>query len=316
MNYTKISLTSKGISPEIISAIYQEIGFAGVQIEEKSIKDEYVANDPSVIIDWSKINLPDNYESTVVSGFWPDAESVNAENTKKLLIEKIEQLKNFGISIGDYQIKQEIIAEEDWSNNWKPYFHPIQITDSLYIVPTWENDSFELPDNAKKIVLDPGMAFGTGGHPTTIIALRLIEKYLKAEQNVIDLGTGSGILTIAASLLGAKNIIGTDIDQNSVNVAKENLLENNVTNAELVVSNLFSNIENIKVDLIVANILPDVLLQLIPESGLYLKDQGLIILGGINQAAVERVSNSLIENKYQIIDTLELDGWFGLVGSK
>lgn len=315
MNYTKISLISKDISPEIISAVYQEVGFSGVQIEDQSLKEDFSANDPSVVVDWNQISLPNDLQ-TIVSGFWPEAEKVSAQEALNLLVTKIEQLKDFGISVDDYQINQETIAEEDWSNNWKPYFHPIEITDNLYIVPTWENDSFELPNNANKIVLDPGMAFGTGGHPTTIIALRLIERYLKSNQSVIDLGTGSGILTIAASILGASSIIATDIDQNSVNVAKDNLAENKVTNADLIVSNLFSNINDTQVDMIIANILPDVLLQLIPDASQYLNDQGLIILGGINQKAVEKITKSLVDNNFEIMQQMELDGWYGLVGKK
>lgn len=314
MNYTKISLTSAQINEEIVNAIFEQFGFQGVQIESQQLKQDYLVHDPSVIIDWSKIDLPNNPSESIVSGFWPDDKTQSSAEVIALLTEKIDDLKNSKILIGDYQISQQIVAEEDWSNNWKPYFHPIKISDKLFIVPTWEDDSFKLPKNAKKILLDPGMAFGTGSHPTTILALQLIEKYLIADQKMLDLGTGSGILTIAASLLGANQITATDIDQNSVNVAKENIQENKVTNVELVVSDLFSKVGDQTFDLIVANILPDILSKLIPDSGRYLKQGGLIILGGINQSAVDRISKMLIDYNFEIIETKELDGWFGLVG--
>ncbi len=191
-------------------------------------------------------------------------------------------------------IENEIILNEckneDWENNWKQYFHPIPVGEKLLIRPTWENE-FE-PDGRAVLNIEPGLAFGTGTHETTRLCLETLEKHIAPGVTVLDIGCGSGILSIAALLLGAERAVGVDIDALAVKTAKENGEVNNLTEPKYTIlqGNLTDKVEG-KFDIVVANIVADVIIIFCKDVAKYLKDGGVFITSGI----IDTRENDVIE---------------------
>ena len=193
--------------------------------------------------------------------------------------ERLAQLRDFGLEIGKIQLTTQQLAEEDWADNWKKYFEPARITHDLTIVPSWTD--YEAGPSEKVIKLDPGMAFGTGTHPTTKMSLFALEQILRGGETVLDVGTGSGVLSIASSLLGAKEIFAYDLDDVAVRVAQENIALNAGTeNIHVAAGDLLKGVD-IEADVIVANILADILVNLTDDAYRLLKDEGYLIMSGI-----------------------------------
>ena len=176
-------------------------------------------------------------------------------------------------------LESQELAEEDWADNWKKYYEPARITHDLTIVPSWTD--YEAMPGEKIIKLDPGMAFGTGTHPTTKMSLFALEQVLRGGETVIDVGTGSGVLSIASSLLGAKAIYAYDLDDVAVRVAQENIALNpGMDNIQVAAGDLLRGVD-LEADVIVANILADVLIHLTEDAYRLVKDQGYLIMSGI-----------------------------------
>lgn len=208
----------------------------------------------------------------------------------------------------EYDIKIADCKTEDWVNNWKQYFHPIPVGEKLLIRPTWED---EYDAGGRKVLhIEPGLAFGTGSHPTTKLCLETLEKYVKSSAAVLDIGCGSGILSIAALLLGAKSAFGVDIDRLAVKTALSNARKNGfdppVFNA--VEGNLSDRVSG-KYNLIVANIVADIIMQFNKEVGKFLADGGIYITGGIIDSRKDEVVYSFEQNGFEIIESFEEKGW-------
>ena len=202
-----------------------------------------------------------------------------------------------------------LIDESDWENNWKDHFDIEEIGDKLAIVPSWE--TYNNIDNRKIIKLDPGMAFGTGHHETTRLAMYYIEKYLQKDDHVLDIGTGSGILAITAGLLGASKIVGTDIDEESVEIAAKNAKINGV-NADFIVTDLLNGIET-RYDLVVSNIVAEIIMLILPELNRVLKNDGIFICSGIVDDKLLPITKAIEKNGYEVIDKLSENEWNSLV---
>ncbi len=227
----------------------------------------------------------------------------DSDSDFKDLIEVINE-KNLG------KVTLREIDDEDWKNNWKSFYSTMEIGDKFTIKPTWEE--YDNIDNRFVLELDPGMAFGTGGHETTKMCLEHLEKYLIPGNSVLDIGSGSGILAIASKLLGAGSVIGTDLEEQTVEIAKENA-KLNCVDVEFRISDLFSNIDE-KADLIVANIVAEVLVLLLNDIENYLNPGGYFISSGIIEERCHLVENALIDNNFEIIDKSIENEWVSLVG--
>ncbi|MDE7279556.1 MAG: 50S ribosomal protein L11 methyltransferase, partial [Oscillospiraceae bacterium] len=206
------------------------------------------------------------------------------------------------------------VREEDWANNWKQYFKPLTVGEKLVIKPSWED--YDSKDNRTVLEIDPASSFGTGQHNTTQLCLELIEKNLKDGDRVLDLGCGSGILSIAAVLLGADNVTAVDISQNSVETAKENAAKNNIPGAKYTaycgdIINDASLVEKIGggFDLIAANIVADVLIAMSPLFEKFIKKGGTLILSGIITERSDEVVDAVKSKGYTMIELREKDGW-------
>lgn len=223
-----------------------------------------------------------------------------------------ERLDEQGI---EYDIKIADCATEDWVNNWKQYFHPMPIGEKLLIRPVWED---EYDAGGRKILhIEPGLAFGTGSHPTTKLCLETLEKYIDESSTVLDIGCGSGILSIASLLLGARRAFGVDIDSLAVKTAMANAEENGFGNDRfnVVQGNLSDKVSG-KYNVIVANIVADIIMEFNKEVGKFLDDDGVYITGGIIEAREDEVLMSFIQNGFEVIERFDEKGWLVFVLKK
>lgn len=207
--------------------------------------------------------------------------------------------------------KVEVIGvhEEDWANSWKEYYKPIHIGKKLVIVPAWEK--YDAKPEEIIVRMDPGMAFGTGTHETTRLVIGLLEKYTKPGCLMLDVGTGSGILAICASKLGAGQCRAYDIDPMSVRVANENIKDSGLSNITCDRSDLLKQVDlnNGQYDLICANIVADIIIRMSPDVGSYLKKDGVLLVSGIILERSQDVIDCLLDNGFRIIEKVEENGW-------
>ena len=252
-----------------ISDIFYDFGVTGLKIEEpmkhKNPLDFYKNEKDFLMVDHA------------VSAYFPL--NIYAEKRKKVILERFEEVfsdrEDIVYTIDFYEY------EEDYQNSWKKYLFTEKVSERFVVKPTWRE--YEPKDDELIIELDPGRAFGTGSHPTTSLCLKLMEENIKEGDSVIDVGTGSGILMIAADRLGASEVYGTDIDELAVESAKENLELNGISEdrAKVYLGNLVTVVNGKKFDVVVANILADVLLILLNDISKVVKKDGLVIFSGI-----------------------------------
>ncbi|OFP43976.1 ribosomal protein L11 methyltransferase [Streptococcus sp. HMSC066E07] len=269
--WQELTITVSREAEEVVSNILIDLGSQGVAIDDSADYlgqvDQYGELFPEV----------EQSERVRITGYYPD--SVDIEDIAAQANERLAELDGFGLETGDIELTRQELAEEDWADNWKKYFEPARITHDLTIVPSWTD--YEVTTGEKIIKLDPGMAFGTGTHPTTKMSLFALEQVLRGGETVLDVGTGSGVLSIASSLLGAKEIFAYDLDDVAVRVAQENIALNAGTeNIHVAAGDLLKGVD-IEADVIVANILADILVNLTDDAYRLLKDEGYLIMSGI-----------------------------------
>jgi ribosomal protein L11 methyltransferase len=214
-----------------------------------------------------------------------------------------------------YDVRYHAVAEEDWAESWKAFFWPQKITERIVVKPTWRE--YTAGPEELIIEIDPGMAFGTGTHPTTALCVRLLEKYLQPGLSVLDVGTGSGILLIAAAKLGAKEMTGIDLDPMAVDVARRNLLQNRIAPAafELICGHLTEDIVR-TYDVVVANILAEVIIDLLDHGVPVARPGGLFICSGIIEAYQDRVAAKMAAGGIDIVDVLKEGDWVAFAGRR
>lgn len=213
----------------------------------------------------------------------------------------------------DFSIDISYAKEEEWSNAWKKYYHSIELDDKLAICPSWE--TFNKKPNQHVLYLDPGMAFGSGTHETTRLCLSLTEKYLKKGDTILDVGTGSGILALAARLLGAREALGIDIDPTAVKAAKENAKLNNIDNIKFIAGNLADDV-NGTFSLITANIVADAIISLSKDLPKLMDEKSICIVSGIIDTRQDEVIKSLEKQGLNIFDIKTENGWVAMALKK
>ena len=214
-------------------------------------------------------------------------------------------------NLDDAKIEMVGVNEEDWANSWKAYYKPIKIGERLVIVPAWEKYT---PVDGELIVrMDPGMAFGTGTHETTRLVIKLLETYTKEGCRMLDVGTGSGILAICASKLGAGECRAYDIDPMAVRVANENIKDSGLTNITCEVSDLLRQVDKSKpYDLICANIVADIIIRMTPDVGELMHKDTVLLASGIILERSDDVVECFEKHGFRIVERLEENGWCGL----
>lgn len=216
----------------------------------------------------------------------------------------------------EIEIDHKIIEQSDWENEWKKYFHSFRVSDTFVIVPSWEMEDYSYTESDRLIKLDPGMAFGTGDHPTTSMCLKFIEGIVKPEHKIIDVGTGSGILSIASHLMGARSIKSTDIDELSIKVAYENFLINGCEEDIVLETADLLKDEGKQYDIVIANILAHVIEEMIGDSYDKLNTNGYFIASGIIAQKRAEIVSKMSDAGFKINDILEDNGWVSILAEK
>lgn len=240
------------------------------------------------------------------------------EDGKERLAEVCAGLEGFRARLecdaGTLAVQTKSLREEDWANNWKQYYQPFPVGERLYVVPEWMREA-PVPAGRTALYLNPGLIFGTGSHGTTRLCLEGVEKYVETVENVLDLGTGSGILAIAALRLGAKQAVGCDIDPKAARVAAENASFNGIgeefrvyTGDILADSKLRERLAG-KYDLVLANIVADVIIPLCGPAWEFLTEDGVFLTSGIIAHRAEDVADALRHAGFTILEKRERDGW-------
>lgn len=206
------------------------------------------------------------------------------------------------------------VNEEDWANSWKEYYKPLHIGERIVIVPAWER--YEKKESEVIVTMDPGMAFGTGTHETTRLVIGLLEKYTQKGCSVLDVGTGSGILAICASKLGAGSCYAYDIDPVAVRVAKDNVESNACDNVICEQSDLLKNVEKRGYDLITANIVADIIIRMTPDVGQYMHENTVLLASGIIAERAEDVISCFEAHGFAIVERALDNGWCALAVKK
>ena len=279
----------------------------GTETRKRSDFEQAGWKSDSTIVKLDEIkDLPEDLEFLA----YFDREQDQAELVKKYQ-KKLSELEGYGLKIGQAKVTASYIKDEDWNTVWQKFYHPIDFSRHLAIVPEWEEYEPAFKDQ-KVVKLDPGLAFGTGSHKTTQLALLGLEQILVKPETVCDVGTGSGILAIASSVLGASSVLATDISDEAITAANENISLNNLTNIKLQKTNLLNQVKS-KYDIIVANILAEILLDLIPELNEHLNSNGKVIFSGIDCDQIEKIKTALTANGFQIILSMQQGRWIGLI---
>ncbi|WP_456082616.1 50S ribosomal protein L11 methyltransferase [Leptotrichia sp.] len=224
-----------------------------------------------------------------------------------------DKLKEFSLDDEEfmYEIYTSECSDDDWKDEWKKYFHTVNITDNIIIKPSW--DDYEASEGETVIEIDPGMAFGTGTHETTALCVEFLEKYVPGKKKLLDIGCGSGILMLIGKRLGAEKVVGIDIDSNVKDVVIENFEKNNIKdNYEIIIGDLVEDI-NEKYDLVVSNILVDVLTELLENIEKTLEKGATVIFSGIIKDKEEEFLRKTKEHNLVEIDRNEKNNWVSLV---
>ena len=320
MIWNEITIHTTEEAVEMISNFLHEAGAGGVSIEESGTLNKKRSTEYGELYDQPLNDIPEG--EAVIKGYFAD--TVDMTEVTSTIRPRIEELQEFGIDAGKADISVQQVDEDSWANAWKQYFKPLKVSNQLVIKPTWEEYVPASP--AEKIIeIDPGMAFGTGAHPTTSLCLRALEQYLQGGEEIIDVGTGSGILAIGAVKLGAKHVLALDLDPVAVQSAEENSrlngLERDITVYESDLLSILDKQDNalgvsMPVDVVVANILAEVILLFVGDVYQGLKPGGLYIASGIWKNKEEIVEKALKEAGFDIIDIHREDDWLAFVSRK
>jgi ribosomal protein L11 methyltransferase len=322
MRWNELTIYTTEEAVEMISNFMHELGAGGVSIEESGSLNK--PRDTS-LGQWYEHPLNDIPEGeAVIKGYYAETEAI--DEVLAAFEEQVRMLRDeIGIDVGRAEISYRTVDEEDWANAWKQYFKPLRVSDRMTIKPTWEN--YE-PQSADEIILelDPGMAFGTGTHPTTSLCLRTLEKVIRQGQDVIDVGTGSGVLAIAAAKLGARHVLALDLDPVAVSSSTENVRLNGLEQQITVhLSDLLGVLQESKneslgvripVQVVVANILAEIILLFLQDVYEVLESSGLYIVSGIYKNKEEVVEQALKEAGFIIDEKTKEQDWIVFVARK
>ncbi|HZJ76688.1 MAG TPA: 50S ribosomal protein L11 methyltransferase [Oscillospiraceae bacterium] len=307
MKWIEVSIKTTTGAIEAVANVLYNVGVSGVVIEDPH--DIILANSDDGAWDYIDESLINLEEGAVVKGYIP--ESADLVDKIDLVKQLVVALPQFGLDIGEGEVSTVEIREENWSTSWKKYYKPIKIGNRIVVKPIWEE--YEPKEGEIIIEMDPGMAFGTGTHETTIMCIQKLEQHIFEGCTVFDIGCGSGILSVVAAKLGAKKVIGVDYDGVAVNVAGKNVIENRVDNIiEIKHGNLMNTVTE-KANIVVANIIADTIVSLSKDIKGFLDNRGIFIASGIISDKIEKVKKNLEANGLEITEVETMGEWATIV---
>lgn len=314
MEFKKVDVYTESEAVYPLTIQLSELGINGFEIHDRADFEEFLENKE---MNWDYIDDDlmglKNVKTHITLYLQENVQGAEMFAALKGALEDIKSrdTDNF---YGSLEIKTGSIKEEDWANNWKQYYKPFNVGEKFIIKPTWEN--VEDVGNRKVLEIDPASSFGTGQHHTTKLVMETLEKVIKGGEKVLDLGCGSGILSIAALLLGAEKAVMTDIFLNAVNTASENIEQNgfdktrygafcgNIADDEALRGKIGTGY-----DLITANIVADVIIKMCPFFRGFLKEKGTVIVSGIITERLEEVKEALAAENITVEKITEEEGW-------
>lgn len=317
MRWNKLTIETTTAAEDMLSYELQEMGIEGVEVEDHVPLSE--ADRKIMYVDLLPDDIAPDDGIARISCYIDEKEDLKAVTEK--IKAKIKELSVF-LPMGTGKITYDVTEEEDWINNWKVFFKPFRLDDNIVIKPTWETLD-EKREGDIVVEIDPGTAFGSGSHETTKLCISQLKKYVKNDTELLDVGTGSGILSIIGLKLGARHAVATDIDPNAIRATEENFEINGVAGGQAEVHQVnildaaeakefYDNNKGKKYDVIAANILADVIIPLTGIVTPLLKEDGVFITSGIIDTMEEAVKEAMVANHFEILEIHHMKDWVSI----
>lgn len=315
VKYTKVSVQTTTDAVDFISNLFDEIGLEGIQIEDNVPLSE--EDKKAMFIDILP-ELPADEGKAMVSSYF-DPACFELGQLQRKIEAGLEEIALF-VPVGEGTVSFQDTDDKDWLNNWKEFFKPFRVAEDIIIKPTWETLD-EQKENDIVIEIDPGIAFGTGSHETTKLCIQSLRKYITPDTELLDVGCGSGILSIIGLKLGAKYAMGTDIDAHALDATKENIKVNAIADEkfDLLAGDIITD-EEIqqkvgfkRYPVIVANILADIIIPLSGKIRKHMTEDGIFISSGIIDMKALEVKEALLKNGFTIVEENRMGDWVSFV---
>lgn len=309
--WKEFSVTITNEAAEAVTSIFTELGSAGVSVTDRNDFLKLPEYGHDTLWELNEADFPEN--GVLIKGYFTEFDDL--EEIEKSLKKKIADLTEYGLSVSGFSLKVADVKEEEWATAWKKYYFPVPVTRFMTIVPQWEEYTPKFEDE-RVCYLDPGLAFGTGTHPTTQLCIQALESAVRKEHTVFDVGTGSGVLSIVSALYGADTIKAYDLDEVAVKSAKDNMALNHLDKTiDVQANNLLKGIED-KADIIVANILTEIIIPFVPDAYAHLNDDGLFICSGIIESKKNDVIKELKKYDFEILQVNQMKDWIAIISKK
>ena len=306
MEWAEAGFRTSHEAVDAVSSLFEEAGASGTVIEDPALINDYIHSGL-----WDYTDIPEQKDTSVVTVKAYLAADDSLDEKLASIRAGLDEIAARGVDTKPAEFSVTRVQDEDWANSWKAYFHTDKVGERVVIQPSWEE--YEPKEGEVVLRLDPGAAFGTGTHPTTAMCLRAMERLIKPGMKVFDVGTGSGVLAIAAAKLGAKEVRAVDYDATAVRVARENIEANGVSDVvSTAESDLFSAIPG-RAGLVTANLIADLVIRLLPGLGAHLETGGALLASGIIESRAQEVREAAETAGLFVAEDHEEKEWHAMV---